>query len=83
MWVVGCPSILGCVSQGSTKNEVLESVKDAVAACLAVRSERGMQDVFFGGSSACRLCAAVRSARAARCPGRGPVRKCVGVGPTQ
>lgn len=42
VWVVECPSIPGCVSQGSTKDEALESVKDAIAACLAVRSERGM-----------------------------------------
>ncbi|NLS91957.1 MAG: type II toxin-antitoxin system HicB family antitoxin [Planctomycetaceae bacterium] len=41
-WVVECPSIPGCVSQGATKDEALENVKDAIAACLAVRSERGM-----------------------------------------
>jgi len=41
-WVVECPSIPGCVSQGATKGEALENVKDAIAACLAVRSERGM-----------------------------------------
>ena len=42
VWVVECPSIPGCVSQGATKREALENVKDAIAACLAVRSERGM-----------------------------------------
>lgn len=41
-WVVECPSIAGCVSQGTTKAEALENIKDAIAACLAVRSERGM-----------------------------------------
>ncbi len=41
-WIVECPSIPGCVSQGATKVEALENVKDAIAACLAVRSERGM-----------------------------------------
>jgi predicted RNase H-like HicB family nuclease len=41
-WIVECPSIPGCVSQGATKGEALENVKDAIAACLAVRSERGM-----------------------------------------
>ena len=41
-WVVECPSIPGCVSQGATKGEALENVKDAIAVCLAVRSERGM-----------------------------------------
>ncbi|MHB1033773.1 MAG: type II toxin-antitoxin system HicB family antitoxin [Pirellulales bacterium] len=42
VWVVECPSIPGCVSQGATRDEALENVKDAIAACLAVRSERGM-----------------------------------------
>ncbi|MCY2995129.1 MAG: type II toxin-antitoxin system HicB family antitoxin [Planctomycetota bacterium] len=42
VWVVECPSIPGCVSQGATRGEGLENVKDAIAACLAVRLERGM-----------------------------------------
>ena len=42
VWVVECPSIPGCVSQGKTKDEALENVKDVISACLAVRSERGM-----------------------------------------
>ena len=42
VWVVECPSIPGCVSQGQTKQEALENVKDAIAACLQVRAERGM-----------------------------------------
>ena len=41
-WVVECPSIPGCVSQGETREAALESVKEAIAAWLAVRSERGM-----------------------------------------
>jgi predicted RNase H-like HicB family nuclease len=41
-WVVECPSIPGCVSQGATREEALENIKDAIAACLAVRSELGM-----------------------------------------
>ena len=42
VWVVECPSIPGCVSQGASRGEALENVKDAIAACLAVRSERGI-----------------------------------------
>lgn len=42
VWVIECPSIPGCVSQGATKVEALENVKDAIAGCLAIRSERGM-----------------------------------------
>ena len=42
VWVVQCPSIPGCVSQGATKDEALANVKDAIKACLEVRSQRGM-----------------------------------------
>ncbi len=42
MWVVECPAIPGCVSQGVTKEKALENVKDAIAACLQVRAERGL-----------------------------------------
>jgi predicted RNase H-like HicB family nuclease len=42
MWVVECPSIPGCVSQGKTKAEALENVKEAIALCLEVRAERGL-----------------------------------------
>jgi len=37
MFVVECPSIPGCVSQGKTEN-----IKDAIKQCLEVRSEKGM-----------------------------------------
>ena len=42
MWIVECPSIPGCVSQGETKESALENVKSAIAACLEVRAERGL-----------------------------------------
>ncbi len=42
MFVVECPSIPGCVSQGKTKDEALENVKDAIRLCLDVRAEEGL-----------------------------------------
>jgi predicted RNase H-like HicB family nuclease len=42
VWIAECPSIPGCVSQGSTRDEALNNVKDAIKQCLEVRSERGM-----------------------------------------
>jgi predicted RNase H-like HicB family nuclease len=42
MYIVECPSVPGCVSQGSSEQEALENIKDAIQACLAVRSEQGM-----------------------------------------
>lgn len=42
VWVVECPSIPGCVSQGKTKEEALENVREAIGLCLEVRAERGL-----------------------------------------
>lgn len=41
-WVAECPSIPGCVSQGKTKAEAVKNIKEAIALCLEVRSERGL-----------------------------------------
>jgi len=42
VWIVECPSIPGCVSQGETKELALESIKDAIDACLQVRADLGL-----------------------------------------
>lgn len=42
VWVVECPSIPGCVSQGKSKEEALTNVKEAIALALEVRAEKGM-----------------------------------------
>ena len=42
IWVVECPSIPGCVSQGDSKTEAVENIKDAIKACLEVRAEIGL-----------------------------------------
>ena len=42
VWVSECPSIPGCVSQGESREEALSSIREAIALCLEVRSERGM-----------------------------------------
>ena len=41
-WVVECPAIPGCISQGETKAEALENIRDAIYQCLQVRAERGL-----------------------------------------
>ena len=41
-WVVECPAIPGCVSQGKTRDDALKNVEDAIRVCLEVRSERGL-----------------------------------------
>jgi predicted RNase H-like HicB family nuclease len=42
VWVVECPSIPGCVSQGKTKDQALKNIEKAIALCLEVRAERGL-----------------------------------------
>ena len=42
IWVVECPAIPGCVSQGNTKDEALTNVQEAIALCLEVRAEQGL-----------------------------------------
>jgi predicted RNase H-like HicB family nuclease len=42
VWVIECPSIPGCVSQGKTKQEALKNIKEAIQLCLEVRAERGL-----------------------------------------
>ncbi len=42
VWIVECPSIPGCVSQGATKDEALNNIREAIALCLELRAEQGL-----------------------------------------
>ncbi|HLG17086.1 MAG TPA: type II toxin-antitoxin system HicB family antitoxin [Blastocatellia bacterium] len=42
VWIVECPAIPGCVSQGENKEAALENTKDAIALCIEVRAEKGL-----------------------------------------
>ena len=42
IWVVQCPSIPGCISQGATRDEAMENIRQVIAACLEVRAEQGL-----------------------------------------
>ena len=42
VWIVECPAIPGCVSQGRTKEEALDNIREAIALCLEVRAEKGL-----------------------------------------
>ena len=41
VWVVECPAIPGCASQGETRSEALDNIREAIALCLEVRAEQG------------------------------------------
>ena len=42
IWIIECPAIPGCVSQGDTKEEALANIREAIALCLEVRAEQGL-----------------------------------------
>ena len=42
MWIVECPSIPGCVSQGRTKDQAMKNIRKAIKVCLEVRAEKGL-----------------------------------------
>ena len=42
MFVVECPAIPGCASQGESEVEALKNIQDAIRECLKVRTGRGM-----------------------------------------
>ena len=42
VWIVECPSIPGCISQGETRDQALANIREVIAACLEVRAERGL-----------------------------------------
>ena len=42
IWIAECPAIPGCISQGATRDEAVDNVREAVLGCLEVRAEEGM-----------------------------------------
>ena len=41
-FVAECPALPGCISQGRTREEALDNIREAIQACLEVRAEQGM-----------------------------------------
>ena len=41
-WVAECPSLPGCISQGKTKEEALENVKEAIRGYIKALQEDGL-----------------------------------------
>ncbi|MEM1953494.1 MAG: type II toxin-antitoxin system HicB family antitoxin [Candidatus Caldarchaeum sp.] len=41
-WVAECPSLPGCVSQGKTKQEALENIREAIELYIEALQERGL-----------------------------------------
>ncbi|MFB2879726.1 type II toxin-antitoxin system HicB family antitoxin [Floridanema aerugineum] len=41
-WIVECPSLKGCVSQGKTKEEALANIKEAITGYIAALESDGL-----------------------------------------
>ncbi len=42
MIVAECPAVPGCVSQGTTEQEALDNIREAIEVCLEARAANGM-----------------------------------------
>ena len=40
-WVAECPSLLGCISQGQSKQEAVENIREAIEGYIEVLEEEG------------------------------------------
>lgn len=43
-YVVDCPALPGCVSQGQTRDEALANIQEAILASLETRRAQGLPD---------------------------------------
>jgi len=41
-WIAECPSLPGCVSQGKTREDAIENVKEAIRGYVAALKEDGI-----------------------------------------
>ncbi len=41
-WVVECPALSGCLSQGETREEALRNIEEAILLSLETRKEHGL-----------------------------------------
>lgn len=47
-YVVRCPALPGCVSQGRTKKEAIENIREAIEGWLEVSAQRGLRGAASG-----------------------------------
>lgn len=41
-WIVQCPALPGCITQGDTRAEALINIREAIELCLEVRKSRNI-----------------------------------------
>jgi predicted RNase H-like HicB family nuclease len=50
-YIVSCPALSGCHSQGDSKDEALENIKEAIKGCLESLSDDVVKEAFSRPSS--------------------------------
>jgi len=50
-WVVECPSLPGCISQGRTKEEAVANIREAIQAYIEALEEDGLPAPLVWGRS--------------------------------
>lgn len=45
VWIAECPSVPGTVSQGSTEEEAVQNIEDALKGTIEVRKELGLPPI--------------------------------------
>lgn len=43
-FIANCPTLPGCISQGKTREEAIENVKEAIELCREVIMEQGIDE---------------------------------------
>lgn len=41
-WIAECPSLPGCISQGKTKEQAIENIKEAIRGYIAALQQDGL-----------------------------------------
>lgn len=41
-WITECPAIPGCMTQGRSREEAADAIREAIAACIEVPAELGL-----------------------------------------
>jgi predicted RNase H-like HicB family nuclease len=41
-WIAECPSLPGCISQGETKEEAIQNIREAIQGYIAALEEDGL-----------------------------------------
>jgi len=59
IFVVECPSIPGCISQGKTEEEAIENIRDAIKQCQGKTEEEAIENI----RDAIKQCLEVRAER--------------------